>query len=80
MDDDNTSTLDRILIYAAIIYTIIPMDFLPRSVFKFLGVLDDGVAMLYVYKKIKNRITPEINSKVEDTLNEWFGVEYELVE
>ena len=80
MDDDKTSTLDRVLIYAAIIYTIIPMDFLPRSVFKFLGVLDDSVAMLYVYKKIKNRITPEINSKVEDTLNEWFGVEYELIE
>ena len=80
MDDDSTSTLDRVLIYAAIIYTILPMDFLPRSVFKFLGVLDDGVAMLYVYKKIKNRITPEINAKVEDTLNEWFGVEYELVE
>ena len=80
MDDDNTSTLDRVLIYAAIIYTIIPMDFLPRSVFKFLGVLDDGMAMLYVYRKIKNRITPEINRKVEDTLNEWFGVEYELVE
>ena len=80
MDDDNTSTLNRVLIYAAIIYTIIPMDFLPRSVFKFLGVLDDGVAMLYVYKKIKNRITPEINAKVEDTLNEWFGAEYELVE
>ena len=80
MDDNNTSTLDRVLIYAAIIYTIIPMDFLPRSVFKFLGVLDDGVALLYVYKKIKNRITPEINSKVEDTLNEWFGVEYEFVE
>ena len=80
MDDDNTSTLDRVLIYAAIIYTIIPIDFLPRSVFKFLGVLDDGVAMLYVYKKIKDKITPEINRKVEDTLNEWFGIEYELVE
>ena len=80
MDDDNTSTLDRVLIYAAIIYTIVPMDFLPRAIYKFLGVLDDGVAMLYVYKKIKDRITPEINAKVEDTLNEWFGVEYELVE
>ena len=80
MGDENTSTLDRVLIYAAIIYTIIPMDFLPRAVFKFLGVLDDGVAMLYVYKKIKDKITPEINARVEDTLNEWFGVEYELVE
>ena len=80
MDDENTSTLDRVLIYAAILYTILPMDFLPRVAYKFLGVLDDGVAMLYVYKKIKNKITPEINAKVEDTLNEWFGVEYELVE
>ena len=80
MDDEKTSTLDRVLIYAAFIYTIIPMDFLPRSVFKFLGVLDDGVAMLFVYKKIKDKITPEINRKVKDTLDEWFGVEYELIE
>ena len=80
MDDNKTSTLDRVLIYAAIIYTIVPMDFLPRAIYKFLGVLDDGVAMLYVYKKIKDKITPEINAKVEDTLNEWFGVEYELIE
>lgn len=80
MDDENTSTLDRVLIYAAIVYTILPMDFIPSVIYKFLGILDDGVAMLYVYKKINDKITPEINAKVEDTLNEWFGVEYELVE
>ena len=80
MADKNTSTLDRVLIYAAIIYTILPMDLLPSVIYKFLGILDDGVAMLFVYKKIKDKITPEINVKVEDTLNEWFGVEYELVE
>ena len=80
MDDENTSTLDRVLIYAAIVYTILPMDFIPSVIYKFLGILDDGVAMLYVYKKIKDKITPEINAKVEDTLNEWFGAEYELVE
>ena len=80
MDDDNTSTLDRVLIYAAIIYTILPIDFIPSVIYKFLGILDDGVAMLFVYKKIKDKITPEINAQVEDTLNEWFGVEYELVE
>lgn len=80
MDDENTSTLDRILIYAAIIYTILPMDFIPSVVYNFLGILDDGVAMLFVCKKIKDKITPEINAKVEDTLNEWFGVEYELIE
>ena len=80
MEDESTSTLDRVLIYAAIIYTILPLDLVPRTVYKVLGVLDDGVAMLYVYKKIKDKITPEINSKVDDTLNEWFGVEYEAIE
>ena len=80
MDDENTSTLDRVLIYAAIVYTILPLDLIPSVVYKFLGILDDGVAMLYVYKKIKDKITPEINAKVKDTLNEWFGAEYEPVE
>ena len=79
MADEKTSTLDRVLIYAAIIYTILPMDLIPSAVYKFLGILDDGVAMLFVYKKIKDKITPEINAKVEDTLNDLFGVEYELV-
>ena len=80
MEDDNTSTLDRVLIYAAIVYTILPFDLIPSAVYKVLGILDDGVAILFVYKKIKDKITPEINAKVENTLNEWFGVEYELIE
>lgn len=79
LDDDNTSTLDRVLIYGAIIYTVVSKDLLPRSVYGVLGVLDDGAAMLYAYKRIKSKITPQINAKVEDTLNEWFGVEYEMV-
>lgn len=80
MKDEKTTTLDRVLIYAAIIYTISPISLIPSAVYKLLGVLDEGVAILYVYKKIKNSITPAINAKVEETLNEWFGVEYELVE
>ncbi len=80
MADEKTSTLDMALIYAAIIYTISPISLLPSAVYRLLGVLDEGAAILYVYKKIKDKITPEINTKVEDTLNEWFGVEYKLVE
>ena len=80
MDDDSTSMLDRLLIYGAIIYTILPVGLIPRAVYKFLGVLDDGVAVLYVYKKIKDKITPEINIKVEAILNAWFGPEYAWIE
>lgn len=80
MDDDSTSVLDRVLIYGAIIYTVLPIDVVPRAVYKFFGVLDDGVAILYVHKKVKDKITPEINIKVEETLNAWFGPEYEWIE
>lgn len=79
MADEKTTTLDRVLIYAAIIYTISPASLIPSSVYRLLGILDEGIAIVYVYNKIKDRITPEINSKVEGTLNEWFGVEYEFV-
>lgn len=80
MADENTTTLDRVLIYAAIIYTISPVSLISSAVYRLLGVLDEGAAIIYVYKKIKDKITPKINAHVEDTLNEWFGVEYELVE
>lgn len=80
MTDENTPTLDKALVYAAIIYTISPVSLIPSAVYKLLGVLDEGAAVLYVYKKIKDRITPEINAKVNETLNEWFGVEYVMIE
>ena len=80
MTDEGTSTLDRILVYACIIYTISPVSLVPSAVFKVLGILDEGAAMMYVYKKVKERITPDIDYKVEQTLNEWFGAEYELIE
>ena len=79
MKDEKTSTLDRILIYAAIIYTISPVSLIPSAVFKFIGVLDEGAAVLYVYKKIKGKITPEINAQVDEALHQGFGTRYEMV-
>ena len=76
MTDKNTSTADKAMVYAAIIYTISPVSLIPSAVYKFLGVLDEGAAIIYVYKKIKEKITPEINAKVDATLDDWFGVEY----
>lgn len=79
MTDENTPVIDKALVYGAIIYTISPVSLIPSAVYKLLGVLDEGAAMLYVYKKIEGRITPEINIRVENILNDWFGVENEQV-
>lgn len=80
MADERTTLLDRVLIYAAIVYTISPVSLVPAAVYKLLGVLDEGVAVVYVYRKVKDKITPEIKAKAEAKLDEWFGIEYTLIE
>lgn len=80
MTNEKTSTLDRILVYAAILYTISPVSLIPSAVFKVLGMLDEGAAIMFVYRKVKEHITPDIDYKVEEMLNEWFGAEYALIE
>lgn len=80
MNDEATSTLDRVLVYAALLYTVSPVSLIPASVYHLLGVLDEGAAIGFAYKKIKDKITPEIRTKVNDTLDEWFGAEVEKVE
>ena len=75
MQDSETTTLDKALIYGAIAYIVIPADLLPRKVLGLLGILDDAAVIAYVYKKISGKITIEITNKVEDTLDSWFGAE-----
>ena len=70
-----TTTLEKALIVGAILYTVLPFSLIPYKAHKILGLLDEGVAVLYVVKKVQNKITPEINAKVDETLNTWFGPE-----
>ena len=41
---------------------------------------DEGVAIAFVYKKVKDKITPAINLKVDETIEEWFGPDYSVSE
>ena len=70
-----TTTLEKALIVGAILYTILPFSLIPYKAHKILGLLDEGLAVVYVVKKVQNKITPEINAKVDETLNQWFGPE-----
>ena len=77
--DSETSTLDKALIYGCIAYVVLPFSFIPRIVYRFLGVMDEAAAVLFVYSKIKDKITPAIESKVENILDSWFGAEYSVI-
>ena len=77
--DSETSTLEKALIYGCIAYVVMPFSLLPRVICRFLGIMDEAAAVLFVYSKIKDKITPAIETKVESTLDAWFGAEFEVI-
>ncbi len=79
LTDGETSTTEKAMLYAAILYTVLPVSALPQRIFKLLGILDEGAAVIYVYQKVKEKITPEINAKVDATIQDWFGYEYAYI-
>lgn len=75
MTEKSTRTLDKVLIGIALAYNVIPRDMLPVKVrtnplFSIVGSL---VSLSFVFSRTQSLVTPEINQKVEDTLNGWFG-------
>lgn len=67
-----TTTAEKAMIYACIFYVIIPTDLIPRRAFKLLGMTDDFAVLVFVWKKVRNKVTPEITLQVEETLSKWF--------
>ena len=78
MTDAETTTMEKALIYGAIIYTVSPVSIIPSAAYRILGVLDEGAAVAYVYKKIRDKITPAITLKVAETIEDWFGPDYSV--
>lgn len=77
--DSETTLLDKALIYGCIAYVVMPYSILPRVIYRFLGVMDEAAAVLFVYSKVKDKITPAIENKVDSILDSWFGAEYAVI-
>ena len=61
------------MVYAGIVYIVVPRDLLPRKALNWIGVLDDVGVAAWVIDRISKNITPEIERKVDRTLDKWFG-------
>lgn len=77
--DSETTTAEKAMIYAAIAYVVLPFSLVPRKIFKLTGIMDEAAALLFVYSKVKDKMTPAIEAKVESTLDAWFGSEYSVI-
>jgi uncharacterized membrane protein YkvA (DUF1232 family) len=76
--DGNLSSTEKALVYAGIIYIVVPHDLLPKRTLGLLGLVDDTAVAAWVYKRIQKNMTPAIEQKVQDTLNSWFGYDIKV--
>ena len=72
LDSDSLSIKDRITIYGALGYFILPIDLIPDSIPIF-GFSDDLSFLIYAYEKVKDNITEEIRAKAKNKLYSIFG-------
>lgn len=73
LTDGDLSPKDKALVYAGIIYIVVPHDLLPKKTLGLLGLVDDAAVIGWVWKKVSSCMTPAVEQKVNDTLNDWFG-------
>ncbi len=64
----------KLKVLGALGYFILPLDFLPDFILG-LGFTDDLAALAWALFTMKKYITPEIERKARERLNEWFGPE-----
>ena len=71
LTDGRVSTIDRLLVVAAIGYVISPLDFIP-DVIPFLGQVDDLVLVVAAVSRLFDRSSREV------MLSHWSGLDEEL--
>ncbi len=73
LQEGDLTTTEKAMLYAGIIYIVVPRDLLPRKLLGLFGALDDVGVAAWIIERIGKSITPEIERKVEQTLDSWFG-------
>ena len=70
--DPSVPTADKMKIYGALGYLILPTDLIPDAIIA-LGFTDDLAALAWAIYLVRGYITPDIERQAEDKLREWFG-------
>lgn len=68
---DSTSLKDKVMIFSALGYFILPVDLIPDILPG--GYADDMAALIACYKLVAKNITPAVEVEAKAKMNEWFG-------
>ena len=70
--DPNVPNSEKLKIYGALGYFILPTDLIPDTILA-LGFTDDLAALAWALYSVSANITPDIERQAEAKLREWFG-------
>lgn len=73
MTDEATPRSVKLTVGSALAYLVLPIDLISGKKHPILGRLDEASAIVLAYQKVKKQITPEIERKVDETLDKWFA-------
>ena len=72
MKSPKTPLMHKLMIAGALGYLILPLDFIPDSM-PIIGYTDDLAAITTVLSKVSSSITPEIEARAREKVNQWFN-------
>ncbi len=72
MMSKDTPKADKMLIFSALSYVVLPIDILDARRLPIIGWLDEVASLSVAYQKVSKHITPEMEAKADAVLDRWF--------
>ena len=72
LKSDSTPRSAKLVIYGAMAYLVLPVNFISSKRHPILGWADEIAAIAIAYRKGRQHVTPEIERQTEETLDKWF--------
>lgn len=72
MRSDETPKSDKMLIFSALAYLVLPVDLIDGKRLPIIGWMDEVVSLTVAYQKVCKYITPEMGRKADELLDKWF--------
>ena len=81
MRSEETPMKDKLTIFGALAYIILPIDLLNAKRLPIIGWIDEVVSLAVAVQRMQKYITPEMERKADETLDRWFAeyTQYEEV-
>ncbi|MCR5065115.1 MAG: DUF1232 domain-containing protein [Bacteroidales bacterium] len=72
MKSEDTPRKDKLTIFGAIAYVVLPIDFINAKRLPIIGWIDEVVSIAVAVQRMQKYITPEMEARADETLDRWF--------